>query len=126
MMSIDPLDWVVAPRAVAMMLVMPLLSALFIVCGLFGGYMVGVKLMGVDAGLYLSSLESSVDFRDDVLGSLVKALVFGVMTGLIATYRGYTAKPTSAGVGAATTSTVVFTSVSVLIIDYFITALWGV
>ena len=126
MMSIDPLDWVVAPRALAMILVMPLLSALFILCGLFGGYLVGVKLMGVDAGNYVTSLESSVDFRDDVLGSLVKALVFGILAGLISTYRGFTAQPTSAGVGAATTSTVVFTSVSVLIVDYFITALWGV
>jgi phospholipid/cholesterol/gamma-HCH transport system permease protein len=126
MMSINPLDWVVSPRAIAMVLVMPLLSGLFIVCGLFGGYLVGVKLMGVDAGNYVSSLQSSVDFRDDVLGSLVKALVFGILAGIISTYRGYTARPTSAGVGAATTSTVVFTSVSVLIVDYFITALWGV
>ncbi len=126
MMSIDPMDWVVGPRTVAMILVMPLLSGLFIVCGLYGGYLVGVKLMGVDPGNYVSSLQSSVDFRDDVLGSLLKALVFGVLAGLISTYRGYTAAPTSAGVGAATTSTVVFTSVSVLIVDYFITALWGV
>jgi phospholipid/cholesterol/gamma-HCH transport system permease protein len=126
MMSIDPMDWVVGPRTVAMILVMPLLSALFIVCGLYGGYLVGVKLMGVDPGNYVSSLQSSIDFHDDVLGSLLKALVFGVLAGVISTYRGYTAAPTSAGVGAATTSTVVFTSVSVLIVDYFITALWGV
>jgi phospholipid/cholesterol/gamma-HCH transport system permease protein len=109
-----------------MIVVMPLLSGLFIVCGLFGGYLVGVALMGVDAGSYVSSLESAVDFRDDVLGSLLKAVVFGVLAGLISTYRGYTAAPTSAGVGAATTATVVFTSVSVLVVDYFITALWGV
>jgi phospholipid/cholesterol/gamma-HCH transport system permease protein len=126
MMSVDPVDLVAAPRALAMTAVMPLLSALFIACGLFGGYLVGVGLMGVDAGAYMSSLRSAVDFRDDVAGSLLKALIFGVLVGLIATYRGHTAHPTSAGVGAATTSTVVVASVSILIFDYFITALWGV
>jgi len=126
MMSIDPVHFIVMPRAAAMMVVMPLLSALFIVMGLFGGYLVGVGLMGVDGGAYLSSLESSVDFNDDVLGSLVKGLVFGVLAGLVATYRGYTSAPTSAGVSAATTSTVVVGSVTVLLVDYIITALWGV
>ncbi len=126
MMSVDPIDLVATPRALAMTAVMPLLSALFIVCGLFGGYLVGVGLMGVDAGSYMSSLEAAVDFHDDVLGSLLKALIFGVLVGLVATYRGHTTAPTSAGVGAATTSTVVVASVSILIFDYFITALWGV
>ena len=126
MMSVDPIDLVATPRALAMTAVMPLLSALFIVCGLFGGYLVGVGLMGVDAGSYMSSLEAAVDFHDDVLGSLLKALIFGVLVGLIATYRGHTTVPTSAGVGAATTSTVVVASVSILVFDYFITALWGV
>jgi phospholipid/cholesterol/gamma-HCH transport system permease protein len=126
MMSVDPVHLVVTPKALAMTMVMPLLSALFIVCGLFGGYVVGVGLMGVDSGRYVSSLESSVDFRDDVAGSLLKALVFGTLVGLIATYRGYTSEPTSAGVSSATTSTVVVASVTILLFDYVITALWGV
>lgn len=126
MMSVDPVDLVVTPRALAMITVMPLLSALFITCGLFGGYLVGVGLMGLDGGVYMTSLQSAVDFRDDVAGSLLKALVFGVLVGLIATYRGYTSAPTSEGVSSATTSTVVIASVSILIFDYFITALWGV
>jgi len=126
MMAVDPIDLVVKPKALAMVAAMPLLSALFIVFGLVGGYLVGVGLMGIDGGTYVSSLQSAVDFRDDILGSLLKALVFGVLVGLIATYRGYTSAPTSAGVSAATTSTVVVASVSILIFDYFITALWGV
>jgi phospholipid/cholesterol/gamma-HCH transport system permease protein len=126
MMSVDPVDLVVTPRAVAMIVVMPLLSALFIVSGLFGGYLVGVGLMGVDGGIYMTSLQSSIDFHDDVLGSLLKALVFGVLVGLIATYRGYTSAPTSVGVSSATTSTVVVASVTILIFDYVLTALWGV
>jgi phospholipid/cholesterol/gamma-HCH transport system permease protein len=126
MMSVDPIHFVVTPKAIAMIFVMPLLSALFIVFGLFGGYLIGVVLMGLDPGSYMTSLESAVVFRDDVVGSLLKALVFGVIVGLIATYRGYTSAPTSAGVSSATTSTVVTGSVSILIFDYFITALWGV
>lgn len=126
MMSIDPVDLVVTPKACAMLIVMPLLSALFIVSALVGGYLVGVYLLGVDGGGYLSSLESAVDFDNDVAGSLVKSLVFGGLVGLVATYRGYTSAPTSAGVSAATTSTVVVASVAILIFDYFITALWGV
>ena len=126
MMSINPVHLVVTPKTLAMIVVMPLLSALFILFGLGGGNFVGVTLMGLDGGTYVSSLQSAVDYYDDVVGSLLKALVFGILVGLIATYRGYTAKPTSAGVSAATTSTVVIGSVSVLIFDYFITALWGI
>ena len=126
MMAIDPVHLVVMPRAMAMVVVMPLLTALFIVMGLAGGYMIGVQLMGVDPGAYMGSLENAVDFRDDVLGCGVKALVFGVLVCLIATFRGYTSAPTSAGVSQATTTTVVVASVSILITDYFITALWGV
>ena len=126
MMSIDPLDLIVAPKALAMVVAMPLLSALFIVLGLGGGYLVGVFFLGVDGGNYVTSLEGAIEFSNDVMGSLVKALVFGVLVALIATYKGITAEPHSAGVSRATTSTVVIASVSILIFDYFITALWGV
>jgi phospholipid/cholesterol/gamma-HCH transport system permease protein len=126
MMSVDPMHYVVTPRAVAMVAVMPLLAAIFIAAGLAGGYLVGVVVMGVDAGSYMGGLESAVEFGDDVLGAVVKALVFGALVGLIATQRGYTCQPTSAGVSRATTSTVVVASVSILVVDYVITALWGV
>jgi len=126
MLSIDPVHLVVTPKALAMLLVMPLLAALFTTAGIFGGYVVGVHLLGLDGGAYLSGLESSVDFNNDVLGSFLKSVVFGGLVGLIATYRGYTSEPTSAGVSAATTSTVVIASVSILVFDYIITALWGV
>lgn len=126
MMSIDPMDFVVAPRALAMLVAMPLLSALFIVFALLGGYLVGVELLGADGGRYLTSLETSIDYEKDVAGSLLKAVVFGGLAGLIATYRGFISEPTAAGVSAATTGAVVVTSVSVLIVDYVITALWWV
>ncbi len=126
MMSIEPLDFVVSPKALAMFIAMPLLASLFVIFGIGGGYLVGVVVLGGDGGNYLSALETAVNFRDDVLGGLLKATIFGVLVGLIATYRGYTATPTSAGVSAAATSTVVIASVATLIFDYFITALWGV
>lgn len=126
MMAIDPVDYVVVPKAQAMILAMPLLSALFTVLGIGGGYLVGVGFLGVDGGSYLSSLEDAVEFGEDVLGSLVKAFVFGILVALIATWRGFTCQRSAAGVSAATTSTVVVASVTILIFDYFITALWGV
>lgn len=125
MMAVDPVDYVAAPKLVAMTGAMPLLTALFIVCGLGGGYLVGVGMMGVDAGNYMSRMISAVEFHDDVGGCLIKSLVFGGLVGLVATHKGYRAEPTAAGVSAAATSTVVFCSVSVLILDYIITALWG-
>jgi phospholipid/cholesterol/gamma-HCH transport system permease protein len=125
MMSVDPLDFVVAPNAQAMILSMPLLATLFVLFGIAGGYLVAVVVLGGDPGSYLSTLQDAVVFSDDVLGGLIKAGIFGVLVALIATYRGYTAVPTSAGVSAAATSTVVIASVATLISDYFITALWG-
>lgn len=125
MMSIDPIDIVVSPKAAAMVIVMPMLCALFILCGIAGAFFVGVDLMGLDPGTFVSSLASSIRFHDDILGSMLKALIFGCLTGLIATFRGYFSAPTAAGVSAATTSTVVITSVAILICDYFVTALWG-
>ncbi len=126
MMSIDPIDLIVAPKALAMLLVMPLLSALFTATAIGGGWLVGVALLGLDAGSYLTALEEAVDFEHDVAGSLIKAVCFGALVGLVATFRGFTSQPTAAGVSAATTSTVVIGSVSILVLDYFITALWGV
>jgi phospholipid/cholesterol/gamma-HCH transport system permease protein len=126
MMSIDPVDFIVTPKALAMIVVMPMLNALFICFALFGGYLVGVQLLGVDGGTYITSMEDSITWADDVAATLLKSLVFGALVGFIATYRGYVAQPTSAGVSAATTGTVVVGSVSVLLCDYVITALWGV
>ncbi len=125
MLSIDPIHLVVTPRALAMVVVMPLLTALFIVCGLYGGYLVGVGFMGGDPGNYMASLRSAVSFNPDVAGSLIKSAVYGALLAIIATYRGYTSVRTSEGVSSATTSTVVIASVTILLTDYVITALWG-
>jgi len=126
MMAVDPMHFVVMPRAAALAFVMPLLSALFILSGLLGAYLIGVERLGLDGGSFFSHLQNAVDFRDSVLQSLVKSAVFGALLGLIATFRGYMCAPNSEGVSRATTSTVVTSSVCVLLFDYVITALWGV
>jgi phospholipid/cholesterol/gamma-HCH transport system permease protein len=126
MMSIDPVDYVVSPKALAMGIAMPLLNALFIVFAFVGGYLVGVSYLGLDGGQYWTSLEGAINAGDDIAGSLLKSLVFGALIAVIATYRGSTSEPTAAGVSAATTGTVVTGSVVILVFDYVITALWGV
>jgi len=126
MMAMDPVDFVVAPKLISFILVMPLLSALFIAFGLTGGYVIGAQLLGVDPGSYVSGIETNISFDDEVAMSLIKAFVFGTIVGLISTYRGYTAEPNVVGVSRATTASVVASSVCVLIADYFVTALWGV
>ena len=105
---------------------MPLLNGIFITLAIAGAYVIGVSLQGLDGGVYLSGLESAVRFTDDVDQSLVKSLVFGMLLGLIATYKGHSCVPDAAGVARATTSTVVTASICILLSDYVITALWSV
>ncbi len=126
MMAISPIHFVAMPRALALAVAMPLLNALFIVLAIAGAYSIGVSLQGLDGGVYLAGLEGAVRFGDDVGQSLLKSVVFGVLLGLIATYKGHTCTPDAAGVARATTSTVVTASVVILLSDYVITALWGV
>lgn len=126
MMAIDPLHFVALPRALAITIAMPLLNGLFIVLAIAGAYSVGVWRQGLDGGVYLAGLEDAVRFGDDVGQSLLKSLVFGVLLGLISTYKGHACAPDAAGVARATTSTVVTASVCILLADYVITALWGV
>ena len=126
MMAINPVHFIAMPRALALTLAMPLLNGLFITLSIAGAYAVGVSLQGLDGGVYLSGLESAVRFSEDVGQSLLKSVVFGMLLGLIATYKGYTCVPDAAGVARATTSTVVTASICILLSDYMITALWGV
>jgi len=126
MMSADPMHVVVLPRALAIALSMPMLSAMFTLCGMTGGFVVAVGFLGGDSGTYISNLQSSINFESDVYGSLVKSCAFGLLLALISTYLGYVARRSAAGVSSATTATVVATSVSILVFDYIITALLGV
>ena len=100
---------------------MPLLVAIFNLVGLFGAQLIGVQLLGVDPGAFWSQMQSAVEL-DDVVEGIVKSLCFGVACSLIAVFEGYNAEPTAAGVGLATTRTVVISSVLTLLIDYMLTA----
>jgi phospholipid/cholesterol/gamma-HCH transport system permease protein len=102
---------------------MPLLAALFSAMGVFGGYLVGVQLIGVDEGSFWSQMQAAVDFREDVLNGVIKSLVFGVAVAWIAVYEGYDAPPTAEGVSGATTRTVVTSSLAILALDVVLTAL---
>lgn len=122
-MAVDPLRYVAAPRFMGGVVAMPLLAAIFSLIGLFGAQLIGVQLMGVDKGAFWSQMQGSVGMRD-VTEGIVKSLVFGVTCSLIAVHEGYNAEPTAAGVGLATTRTVVASSVLILLLDYVLTAMF--
>ena len=122
MMAIDPIARVVAPRFWAGVISMPLLAALFSAMGIFGGYLVGVQLIGVDEGSFWSQMQSAVDFEQDILNGVIKSMVFGVAITTIALFEGYDAPPTAEGVSGATTRTVVTSSLAVLALDFVLTA----
>ena len=122
MMAVDPISRVIAPRFWAGVISMPLLAAMFSAVGVFGGYLVGVVMIGVDEGQFWSQMQSAVDFRHDVLNGVVKSCVFGVAITAIALFEGYDAPPTAEGVSHATTRTVVTSSLAVLALDFLLTA----
>ena len=123
MMAVHPLQRVVAPRFWAGIIAMPVLAAIFSAVGIFGGYVVGVQLIGVDAGAFWSQMQGGVDVRADVLNGVIKSFIFGIAVTFIALYQGYEAKPTPEGVSRATTRTVVIASLAVLGLDFLLTAL---
>ncbi|MEX2241817.1 MAG: lipid asymmetry maintenance ABC transporter permease subunit MlaE, partial [Burkholderiales bacterium] len=122
MMAVDPIARVVAPRFWGGVLSMPLLAALFSAMGIFGGYLVGVVLIGVDEGAFWSQMQAAVDVRNDILNGVIKSVVFGVAVTLIAVFEGYDAVPTAEGVSGATTRTVVTSSLAILALDFVLTA----
>ena len=121
MMAVDPLRKVIAPRFLGGIVAMPLLVAVFNVIGIFGAQLIGVQLMGVDTGAFWSQMQGAVEIGD-VNEGIVKSVCFGFACSLVAVYEGYHATPTAAGVGLATTRTVVISSVLTLLIDYILTA----
>lgn len=120
-MAIDPVKRIVVPRFLGGVISLPLLTAVFNAVGILGAWFIGVYILGVDNGAFWSQMQEYVD-PEDIWEGVVKSLVFGVAASLIAVYEGYNSTATAEGVGMATTRTVVTTSISVLILDYMITA----
>jgi phospholipid/cholesterol/gamma-HCH transport system permease protein len=101
---------------------MPLLAAVFSMTGLFGAHLVGVNLLGVDAGAFWQQMAAALE-PGDVYEGVIKSFVFGVVASVLAVWEGYNAVPTAEGVSRATTRTVVITAIAVLILDFMITAI---
>ncbi|MAS09853.1 lipid asymmetry maintenance ABC transporter permease subunit MlaE [Endozoicomonas sp. G2_2] len=124
MMAVDPVKRIVAPRFLAGVIALPLLTSIFCVMaiGAGGGYFVGVDMLGVDAGSYWSGIQSNVDFGEDIINIFLKSGVFGAIITWVAVYQGYHAPPTSEGVSRATTNTVVIASLAILGANLMLTA----
>jgi phospholipid/cholesterol/gamma-HCH transport system permease protein len=123
LMAIDPVQRVALPRFLAGVISVPLLTAMFSALAILGSVVFSIGVMGLDAGIFWSKLQTGVYFGKDFLGGVWKSLLFGGIVSLIAVYMGYAAKPTGAGVGTATTNTVVLSSVLILIFDFIMTSL---
>lgn len=121
LMGLNPLRYLVVPNLLACLVAVPLLAAFFDVIGLFGGYLVGVRLLGLNAGTYFGEMTSYVEAKD-VLGGIYKAMSFGVLIAWVCCYKGYYSRFGAEGVSAATTQAVVNTSVLILVWDYVVTS----
>ena len=123
MMAVDPVRRILAPRFLGGVIAMPLLAAIFSAVGILGGWLVGVVMIGIDAGSFWSQMQSGVDVWRDVGNGMVKSFVFGVTVTFIALHQGFEAQPTPEGVSRATTRTVVLASLAVLAFDFLLTAM---
>ncbi|MDB5732388.1 MAG: putative transporter, ATP-binding component, partial [Variovorax sp.] len=123
MMAVDPVQRILAPRFWAGLIAMPLLAAVFSAVGIMGGWVVGVVMLGLDSGAFWGQMQAGVDVWRDVGNGVVKSLVFGLTVTFVALLQGYEAQPTPEGVSRATTRTVVVASLSVLALDFMLTAL---
>ncbi len=120
-MAVNPMQYVVMPKLIAGIIAVPLLTAIFDVVGILGGYLIGVILLGVSSGSYFSSMRDSV-VAMDVNGGIVKSLIFGITILLVACYNGYNTEHGAEGVSRATNQTVVLCAVLVLAWDYILTS----
>ena len=117
-MALNPLRYLVAPSILAGLVTFPLMTAIFDVVGIFGGYLVGVELLGLSQGTYFGEMQSFVDMQDIMTG-FWKSLSFGVVVTWVCTYKGFNVGHGAEGVAKATTDAVVLSSVLILVWDYF-------
>ena len=121
-MAINPVQYLVVPRLVAGVIMLPLLTAISDFVGVVGGYMVGVNLLGINAGLFMNKIYEYVEL-EDIYNGLTKAAVFGLILTLVGCYKGFYTRGGAEGVGRATTQSVVLASIMILMGDYVLTAL---
>jgi phospholipid/cholesterol/gamma-HCH transport system permease protein len=119
-MAVNPIHYLVVPRVVACTVMVPLLTMLFDFVGSVGSYIVGIYLLGISEGPFLSRIDYYVD-PDDIWSGLLKAAIFGFLIAAISCYMGYFTRQGAKGVGLATTRAVVVSAVTILVADYFLT-----
>ncbi|BEU04755.1 ABC transporter permease [Agarivorans sp. OAG1] len=123
MMAVDPLKRVIAPRLWAGFIAMPLLTLMFNLVGIWGGFLVGVEWLGVDNGSFWSITAASIEFGQDIGNGIIKSAVFAITVVWVALFNGYDAMPSAQGISQATTRSVVHASLLVLALDFVLTAL---
>ena len=121
-MAVNPVARVVAPRFWAGVISMPLLASIFNIAGIIGAYLIGVKWLGLDNGIFWSQMQNNIDLHYDVINGLIKSFCFGVAVTLIAVYQGFHCRPTAEGILRASTRTVVSSALVVLAIAFILTA----
>jgi phospholipid/cholesterol/gamma-HCH transport system permease protein len=121
-MAVNPVNYLVVPRILASVVMLPVMCMVFNIVGTFGAWLVVVKVLGYDEGVFIRNVEWYVD-GEDIYKGLIKSLVFGFIIATVGCYKGYYTSGGAEGVGRATTQSVVVSSVAVLIVDYFLTKL---
>ena len=121
-LAINPIKYLVVPRFLASLIVMPILTAFADVLGILGGYLISVLLLGSNPTIYLRRTYDYLDLEDIYFG-LLKACIFGMIIATIGCYQGINARGGAEGVGKATTNAVVISSLLILVANYFVTAL---
>ena len=118
-MALNPIRYLIVPNIAAALIVFPLITAVFDVIGIYGGYLVGVKLLGISGGTYFSLMEDYVEMKDILVG-LYKSISFGLIVSWISCYKGFNSGFGAAGVSKATTEAVVLSSILILVWDYML------
>jgi phospholipid/cholesterol/gamma-HCH transport system permease protein len=121
-LATHPVDHLVVPRVLATVVSAPLLTIESVFVGIVASYLVGVNLLGIDGAYYLSNMRRLTDPEDVIMG-LIKAAVFGVIISSVSCYKGLNCRGGAEGVGRATTESVVMASISILIVNFFLTLL---
>ena len=122
-MGVDPIHRIISPRFLAGQISMPLLSLIFIMTAIYGSYIVGVVLFDIDHGAFWANMQASIDFKKDILNSMLKSFIFGIVISWISTYQGFFSKQTSNGINIATTKTVINSTLMVLFLDLLLTTI---
>ena len=122
LMGLNPMRYLVVPNVVALVVAMPLLSAIFDVIAIFWGYLLGVRVLGLNAGVYFGEMPNYVVLHD-IAGGMYKSMCFGLLIAWVCCYKGFRSRFGAEGVSTATTQAVVNGSVLILVCDYLLTSL---